>query len=353
MSIRTKVTWRTAYQPLGQMPMLRTPFCRLLGVDLPIANAPIGTAACPELAAAVSNAGGLGLIAVSFLKQADEIRHAIHRVRELTDRPFGANLLLEWPQEDRLRICLEEKVPVISLFWGDPTPYVEAIHRAGARLMQSVGTVAEAERAARAGADIVLAQGWEAGGHVRGEVSTMALIPRIVDAIGPTPVVAAGGIADGRGIAAALILGASAVALGTRFVATSEARVPELYRDLLVAADTHETVFGETFDKGWPGSNMRTLLNSTLRRWIEAGRPPIGKRPGEDDIVARLPDDTPIPRYHVTQPLPGIDGDQEALALYAGQGVGLVRDIRSAGSIVQQLAADTLATLREACRLLG
>jgi NAD(P)H-dependent flavin oxidoreductase YrpB (nitropropane dioxygenase family) len=181
----------------------------------------------------------------------------------------------------------------------------------------------------------------------------MALIPRIVDAVGPTPVVAAGGIADGRGIAAALMLGASAVALGTRFVTTSEARVPELYRDLLVAADTHETVFGETFDKGWPGSNMRTLLNSTLRRWIEAGRPPIGKRPGEDDIVARLPDDTPIPRYHVTQPLPGIDGDQEALALYAGQGVGLVHDIRPAGNVVQQLAAETLATLREACRLLG
>lgn len=331
--------------------MLETPFCSLLGIEFPIANAPIGTATAPELAAAVSNAGGLGLIAVSFLKEADDIRRIIRRVRDLTDRPFGANLLLEWPQEDRLRVCLEEKVPVISLFWGDPTPYLAAIHRAGARLMHSVGTVEEAMRVTRAGADIVLAQGWEAGGHVRGEISTMALVPRVVDAVSPTPVVAAGGIADGRGIAAALMLGASAVALGTRFIATPEAAVPPLYRDLLLRAETGETIFGETFDKGWPNSNMRTLVNSTMRRWVEAGRPPIGQRPGEHDVVAHAADGTAIARYHVTQPHPSVHGDQEALALYAGQGVGLVRDIRPAGELVRQLAEDAAVALRRAHRI--
>jgi nitronate monooxygenase len=327
--------------------MLETEFCRLLGVTLPFANAPIGTAAGPELAAAVSNAGGLGMLAASFLKPPDEVRSAIRAVRKLTQRPFAVNLLLEWPQEERLQVCLEEGVPVISLFWGDPSPrQVEAIHGAGARWMQSVGSVEEAERAAAAGADVVLAQGWEAGGHVRGEIATMALVPRVVDAIRPTPVAAAGGIADGRGAAAALTLGASAVVLGTRFVASREAAVPSVYRDCLLAAETGDTVFGETFDIGWPASNMRTLVNSTLRRWLAAGRPAPGKRPGEHEVVAFQTDGRQIVRYSVTQPAVGLEGDLEALALYSGQGVGLVRDVPPAADIVQRLADETVAALR-------
>lgn len=322
-----------------------TSFCRRLGIALPIGNAPIGTAAGPELAAAVSNAGGLGMIAVSFLKHPDDVRAVLRQVRALTDRPFGVNLLLEWPQEERLRVCLEEKVPLVSLFWGDPTPHVSAIHDAGALLMQTVGSVAEARRAAQAGADLVLAQGWEAGGHVRGEVATMSLVPAVVDAVHPVPVAAAGGVADGRGVAAALLLGAGAVLMGTRFLASREASVPSLYQDAILAADADRTVFGETFDKGWPDSNMRTLVNSTMRGWIDAGRPPIGRRPGEGEIVARGADGQPIPRYHVTQPHPAVTGDQEALALYAGQGVGLVREVRPAGEIVRALAAEAAGLL--------
>lgn len=325
--------------------MLDTSLCRLLGLRLPIANAPVGTATSPELAAAVSNAGGLGLIAVSFLKQPEDVRAAIRRVRDLTDRPFGANLLLEWSQQERLQVCLEERVPVVSTFWGDPRPYVDAIHAAGAHLMHSVGSVQEAVHVAEAGADIVLAQGWEAGGHVRGEISTMALVPRVVDAVAPTPVIAAGGIADGRGVAAALMLGASGVALGTRFVATHEANVPDVYRERLIAADAGDTIFGATFDKGWPDSNMRTLINSTMRSWIAGRRPPIGRRPGEHDVVAHGPDGSPIPRYHVTQPCPGIQGDQEALALYAGQGVGLIQTVCPADVLVRRLAEEALAAI--------
>jgi NAD(P)H-dependent flavin oxidoreductase YrpB (nitropropane dioxygenase family) len=333
--------------------VLRTPLCELLGIEYPILNAPIGTAAGPELAAAVCNAGGLGLITVSFLNDADAIRGAIRRVRALTDKPFGVNLLLEWPQEERLAVCLEEGVPLVSLFWGDPAPHVAAIHRAGALLMQSVGSPAEALLARRAGADLVLAQGWEAGGHVRGEVASMALLPAVVDAVGDTPVVAAGGIADGRGVAAALMLGAAGAALGTRFVASSESTAPALYRDLVVRADTEDTIFGETFDIGWPNSNMRTLRNSTMRRWAEAGRPPIGARPGEGETVAYGADGVPIPRYHVTQPAPGIEGDLEALALYCGQGVGLIEQIEPAGDIVRRLVREARACIEHARGWLG
>jgi NAD(P)H-dependent flavin oxidoreductase YrpB (nitropropane dioxygenase family) len=330
-----------------------TAFCRRLGIELPIMNAPVGTATSPELAAAVSNAGGLGVIAVSFLKHRDDIKAVIRRLRALTDRPFGVNLLLEWPQEERLAVCLDERAPVVSLFWGDPTAHVPAIHRAGSLLIQSVGSVKDAQQAASAGADMVLAQGWEAGGHVIGETSTMALVPQIVDAVGELPVVAAGGICDGRGIAAALLLGAAGAALGTRFVASREAAVPAIYHELLLRAGATDTIFGETFDKGWPNSNMRTLINSTMRRWIDAGRPPIGNRPGEDDVVAHAADGTPIPRYHVTQPHPRVDGDQEALALYAGQGVGLVRDVLPAADIMRRLATETASALRAACARLG
>jgi nitronate monooxygenase len=332
--------------------MLKTTFTRLLAVDLPIANAPIGTAASPELAAAVSNAGGLGMMAASFLTP-PQVREAVRLARSLTDKPFAVNLLLEWPQEERLAICLEEGVPVISMFWGDPAPHVEAIHRAGARLIQSVGSVAEAVHARSVGADVILAQGWEAGGHVRGEVSTVALVPRIVDALPGTPVLAAGGIADGRGIAAALMLGAAGAALGTRFICSHESAVPELYRERVLAARETDTIFGETFDKGWPDSNMRTLLNSTMRAWVEAGRPPIGQRPGERDMVATNAAGVVVERYHVTQPALGMSGDLEALALYAGQGVGLVDDVRGAGEIVHRLCKETVAALRRAAELTG
>ncbi len=327
----------------GQIEGINTSLCRRLGIKLPILNAPVGTATSPQLAAAVSNAGGLGIMAVSFLRHRDDIKAAIASIRELTDRPFGVNLLLEWPQEERLAVCLEQGVPVISLFWGDPTAHVPAIHGAGSLLMQSVGSVADAVRAMRAGADVIFAQGWEAGGHVIGETSTMALVPQVVDAVPGVPVVAAGGICDGRGIAAALMLGASGVALGTRFVASHEAAVPPLYQELLVLAGANDTIFGETFDKGWPNSNMRTLINSTMRHWLDAGRPPIGDRPGEHDVVAHAADGTPIARYHVTQPHPNIVGEQEALALYAGQGVGLITEILAAAEIMDRLTAETVS----------
>jgi hypothetical protein len=179
--------------------MLRTRLCDLLGIDVPILAAPMGPdISSPELAAAVSNAGGLGLVSFGVYPP-PLLRQLIRRMRELTDRPFGVNLILALAQPEQVELCIEERVPILSFAWGDPTPYVERAQAAGVRVLDQVGSVAEARRSAAAGADVIIAQGFEAGGHVAGTVTTMALVPRVVDAVAPVPVVAAGGIADARG----------------------------------------------------------------------------------------------------------------------------------------------------------
>lgn len=196
---------------------MQTPFCRRLGLTVPVVQAPIGSAATPELAAAVSNAGGLGMLALTWAPH-DAVRDRIRAVRALTDdRPFGVNLILQWPQHARVQACADESVAVVSTFWGDPRPYVDAIHAGGALHVHTVGSADEAVRAVEAGVDVIVAQGWEAGGRVRGEVATLPLVPAVVDAVCPVPVIAAGGVGDGRGLAAVLVLGADAGWVGTAF----------------------------------------------------------------------------------------------------------------------------------------
>ena len=207
--------------------------------------------------------------------------------------------------------------------------------------MHSVGSVSEAREAVAAGADVIVAQGWEAGGHVRGTVSTLVLVPAVVDAVAPIPVAAAGGIADGRGIAAALALGAAGVWLGTRFVASDEALAHPVYKQRLLAADVDDTVHSTLFDVGWPNAPHRTLRNSTIDMWQQAGRAPSGQRPHEGEVIAHTVEGTPVVRYSSSLPLEGLQGDAEALALYAGQSVGLVKDIQPAASIMQRLKRET------------
>jgi NAD(P)H-dependent flavin oxidoreductase YrpB (nitropropane dioxygenase family) len=202
--------------------MFDTALTRLLNLDVPIVQAPIANLTCPELVAAVSNAGALGMLSVTWRKP-EEIRSLLRRIRELTDRPFGVNLVLAWNMRKRLEVCLEEGVPVVSFFWGDPSPYLGPVHDAGAVAMLTVGSAEHARIAVDQGVDILVAQGCEAGGHVIGSVATLPLVPSVVDAAGGTPVVAADGIADGRGLAAVLALGAAGAWIGTRFVASEEA----------------------------------------------------------------------------------------------------------------------------------
>ena len=320
--------------------MIKTLLCNLLGIELPIIQAPIGSATCPELVAAVSNSGGMGMLSVTW-RTPSEIRTLLHETRSLTHKPFGINLVLDTDVHNKLNICLDEGVKIVSLFWGAPHHYIETSHQAGAVVLHSVGSVSEAREAASAGADAIIAQGWEAGGHVRGTVSTMILVPAVVDAVAPIPVVAAGGVADGRGIAAALALGASGVCLGTRFAASEEAVAHHLYKQRLLAADVEDTVYSKLFDIGWEDAPHRTLRNSTFDSWEKAGYPPSGKRPNEGEVIAHRGDGTPVMRYSISMPLETMQGDAEGLALYAGQSVGLVKDVKPAAIIVQQLKRET------------
>ncbi len=320
--------------------MLRTPLCDLLEIELPIIQAPIGSATCPELVAAVSNSGALGMLSVTW-RQLEEIRALLNQTRALTPKPFGINLVLDKDVHDKLEICLEEGVKIVSLFWGAPHSYIKIAHQAGAIVMHSVGSVFEAKEAKSAGAEVIVAQGWEAGGHVRGTVSTLTLVPAVVDAVAPTPVVAAGGIADGRGIAAVLALGASAAWLGTRFVASNEALAHHTYKQELLAAGVEDTVYSTLFDVGWENAPHRFLRNSTYDSWEQAGCPPSGKRPNEGEVIAHKSDGTPVPRYSSSMPLETMQGEVEGLVHYAGQSAGLVKDIRPAAEIVQRLKWET------------
>jgi NAD(P)H-dependent flavin oxidoreductase YrpB (nitropropane dioxygenase family) len=316
-----------------------------VGIEAPIVLAPMGGAVTPRLAAAVSNAGGLGMLPLSWTSP-DGIAAVVDETRQQTQRPFGINLGLAWDQRDRLAAALGAGVRVVSFFWGDAGEVIGEAREAGAIVFVTVGTSDEARAAAAADADVIVAQGWEAGGHVWGTVSTLALVPRVVDAVAPTPVVAAGGIADGRGLAAVLALGAVGVWVGTRFLAASEAAIHPDYRRRVLAAGEADTFYGTLFDRGWPDAPHRALRNSTVEAWESAGRPASGSRPGEDEEPAARADGSPINRYASSTPTAEMEGDVEPLPHWAGQGVGLVTQEESAADIVSSLIAEAETAIR-------
>jgi nitronate monooxygenase len=318
---------------------VRTPLCDLVGIEAPIVLAPMGGAVAPELAAAVSNAGALGMLPLTWTP-ADEVVSVIEETRRRTSLPFGVNLGLEWDQSARLASALRAGVRVVSFFWGDASAVIDQAREAGAIVFVTVGTADEGRSAAAAGAEVIVAQGWEAGGHVWGSVSTLALVPRVVDAVAPVPVVAAGGIADGRGLAAVLALGAAGAWVGTRFLAASEAEIHPDYRRRILAAGEADTFYGTLFDRGWPDAPHRVLRNSTVEAWEHAGRPASGSRPGEEDEPASRPDGSPINRYAASTPTAAMGGDVEPLPHWAGQGVGLVTREESAADVVRSLITE-------------
>ena len=323
---------------------MRTALCDLLGIEAPVVLAPMGGAVTPTLAAAVSNAGALGMLPLTWTPP-EEIAAVVAETRQRTEHPFGVNLGLAWDQRERLASALAAGVRVVSFFWGDASDVIGEAREAGAVVFVTVGTAEEARAAAAAGADVVVAQGWEAGGHVWGTVSTLALVPRVVDAVAPVPVVAAGGIADGRGLAAVLALGAAGAWVGTRFLAAHEAAIHPDYRRRILAAGEADTFYGTLFDRGWPDAPHRTLRNSTVDLWERAGRPASGSRPGEDDEPASRPDGSPINRYASSTPTAAMSGDVEPLPHWAGQGVGLVTHDERAADIVQSLVTEAEAVL--------
>ena len=333
--------------------MLRTRLCELLGIEVPILGAPLGMIAGPELAAAVSNAGGLGIMSFNA-NPPPVLREEIRRLRQLTDQPFGVNVILDgprlpFPAADVVNTCIEERVPLLSFFWGDPTPYVERAHAAGLKVIDQVGSVAAAQRSVRAGVDVIIAQGVEAGGHVAGQVATSVLVPRVVDTVSPTPVVAAGGIADARGLVAALALGAAGVVLGTRLLATPEARAHPAYKQRVLEAGEEDTVRTILFGYGWPEAPHRTLRTAFVSQWLaeetrgseeRADEPILGELRLAGQVV-------PLPRFASFPPNADASGEVESMAMLAGQSVGLVRTLTPAGTIVRELAEGARQVIRQ------
>ncbi len=213
---------------------------------------------------------------------------------------------------------------IVSFFMGDPGGYVQRVHDAGGIVLHTVGTAEEARRAVASGVDVVVAQGWEAGGHVWGTVATLPLVPAVVDAVAPVPVIAAGGIGDARGVAAVLALGAQAAWLGTRFLLAQEMPVHEEYRRALIAAaETDPQRYDNLYSVGWPDSPHRALRNSTADAWQAAGRAPLAQRPGTGDVIAHFASGEAIVRYEPAPPMAGTTGEIEALSMWAGQSVAL------------------------------
>jgi len=322
--------------------MLRTSLCKLLNIEAPVICAPMGPHITSlELAADVSNAGGLGIISFGGYPP-PILRQEIRRLRALTKKPFGVNLLLQFPVEEHVDVCVDERVPVISFFWGDPSPYVERAHAAGLKVIDQVGSVEAAKRSAGAGVDAIIAQGVEAGGHIAGQVSTMVLVPRVVDAVSPVPVAAAGGIADARGLVAALALGAEGVVLGTRFLATPEAAAHPIYKQKVLEATEEDTVRTTLFGRGWPNAPHRTLRTAFVNEWLKDEARGSEQRVDEPVIGESIfgGERVPLQRFAGFPPTAEATGDIESMGLLAGQSVGLVTDIKPAAVIVRELVAD-------------
>jgi NAD(P)H-dependent flavin oxidoreductase YrpB (nitropropane dioxygenase family) len=308
--------------------MIRTPVCDLLDIEHPIALGGMGSATSPALVAAVSRAGGLGALGCHYLSP-EHIRARAAAIRQETNKPFGLNFLMFDTREDSFAAALELRPAVMQFAWARPDQdlksYFDRAHEVGCKVTHMAGEVREAVRAAEAGADVVVAQGTEGGGHVSW-MASMPLIPMIVDAVAPIPVLAAGGFADGRGLVAALALGADGILLGTRFLATVESPLHPNFKQAIVDSDGHDTQLSEIPDIAaglvWPGAMTRSRRNRFIERW--AGRE-WALRQNRAEALAKL--------QAARQ-----SGDVDEGPLSMGQDAGLVHDIPPAAELVNRIA---------------
>jgi enoyl-[acyl-carrier protein] reductase II len=317
--------------------MLHTPLCDLLAIDLPIIQAGMGPWASADLAAAVSNAGGLGTVGAGTRPSPEHLRRELTRVRELTDRPFAVNHTVSNITEDAFAITLATRPALVSFALSSPGDLVERAHEAGSLVMCQVTTVDQARQAASQGADVIIAQGAEAGGF-GGRIAALPLVPQVVDAVRPVPVVAAGGIADGRGIAAALCLGAQAVNMGTRFLASEEAPIHRGWQQAILAAESQDPIKFEVLNEffgslsGEYETVPRTLRSPFVERWREHG----------DEARAHAEQLRAAVTAAVTA------GTLGELMPFTGQSAGMIHDVLPAAEIVRQLAAETESALARA-----
>jgi NAD(P)H-dependent flavin oxidoreductase YrpB (nitropropane dioxygenase family) len=310
--------------------MIRTPVCDLLDIEHPIALGGMGAIQSADLVAAVSRAGGLGAMGCHYLTP-EQVRAGTAAIRERTNKPFGLNFLVFDVNEGAFAAALALRPSVVAFAWPrrdqDVKPYIARAHDAGAKVTFMAGGVPDAVRAAQAGADVIIAQGTEGGGHV-GWQTTMTLVPMVVDAVAPVPVLAAGGIADGRGLAAALSLGAGGVLLGTRFLASEESPLHANFKQSILDSDGHDTLLSELPDIAaglvWPGAMSRSRRNRFIERWA-----------GREWAL----------RQHRAEALASIraarsSGDTAEAVLSMGQDAGLIHEILPAAEIVARIARE-------------
>lgn len=306
---------------------MHTAVCDVLKITQPVVLAGMGGATSPELVAAVSQAGGLGILACTWIS-ADEARHALRRIRALTDRPFGVNFVLHLTDDAVFQTCLDEQVPVFSFFRGDPAPAIDRAHAVGAKTLHQITTVDEAEQACAAGVDVVIAQGCEAGGHM-GPHPLWTLLPEVVRVAGARPTLAAGGIVDGPGLAAALGFGAAGVLMGTRFLATPECPVMADHKQAILNARMGDTLATPLWDilrgEVWPGNiRLQSLRNRLTDRW----------HGHETALLAQLD----AVRAQLAEAEASCDIN--LLPFLAGVGAARIRDILPAAQIVRDVVRD-------------
>ncbi|MDQ4063809.1 MAG: nitronate monooxygenase [Actinomycetota bacterium] len=323
--------------------MLRTPVCDLLGIEVPLMQAAIWPATSPELVAAVSEAGGLGSVG-SVFESAESIKGQIARVRDMTQRPFAVNHVVPLLDEEAFEATLEAKPAVISLALGDPAGLLERAHAAGAKVVHQVHTVEQAKRVADLGVDVIIAQGSEAGGQGMAlGVGAMALVPQVADAVDPIPVLAAGGVADGKGLAAALVLGAQGANVGTRFLASHEASADEGWKQSILEAESEDAVRFEAWKDIFPPAGggayetvprvMRTSFVEEWQRHPEEARREAERLRGELMSVVR-------------------ERKPHELVPFTGQTAGMIHDVLPAGEIVREMVSEAEQALRRTSRLL-
>lgn len=327
--------------------MISTPITRKFGLTTPIVNAGMAMIARPELAAAVSNAGGLGTIGCDINPPA-VLRQHVRQTKAMTDRPFGVDLIGDFVTDGHLEVVIEEKVALAIFFWTLPTrAQVEKLTSQGIAVWMQVGSVSEADEAVTLGAGALIVQGAEAGGHTRSEASTFTLFPRLRRRHADLPMLAAGGIADGTTMAAALVLGADAVWCGSRFLAATESAAHDGYKAAVVAADVGDTSVLSIYGPEWPGQPMRVLLNDGARvavgREAEAVAEAAGQIVGSTDLNGTT---IPVPRYSAILPTREFQGDLQQTCLTAGQSAGNIADVRPAAEIVNEMTAEAITALR-------
>ena len=310
--------------------MIHTRICDLLGIPHPIVLGGMGTATTAPLVAAVSNAGGFGTLGTSAFNAAT-LETEIGAILERTDKPFGINHLLFQIKEDMFAVTLRARPAVAAFAWArkdqNLEEYFQRAHDTGAKVMYMAGEVPEALRAAAAGADVIVAQGTEAGGHVAW-MASLPLVPMMVNAVAPLPVLSAGGIADGRGLAAALALGADGVLLGTRFMATPEAPIHPNFKQAIVKSDGHDTALTEipdiTTQRVWPGAMSRAKRNKFIESW--SGRE-WALRQNATEVAKQAS-------------AARAAGDVDNAPLSFGQDAGLIASIKNVSEVIQDIVKE-------------